>query len=104
MIALFGKANEEKIMRKILIFIGLKIAEILGVCGIVGILYGIGLFAIYLNIPLTHKNWVEIALIGFVCVFGLPAIILLPYGIGHIIYDVIKANWAWADRITKKKR
>lgn len=86
-------------MVKILIFIGLKIAEILGVCGIVGILYGIGWLLTYqLGIdPDMTGGW--LCFKGFFCLAFLVIIFVIGFG----IYCAIKANWAWADRLSKKR-
>ncbi|KKM60013.1 hypothetical protein LCGC14_1546090 [marine sediment metagenome] len=84
---------------KILIFIGLKLAEILGVCGIVGILYGIGI----ITDPIIFWDFEETSLVrtlsaGFIGIVIIIGLSLTAFG----IYCVIKANWAWAERLRKK--
>ena len=85
----------------LLICIELKLAEILGVCGIVGILYGFGLCIDSIFFSRIHE-WYIIVLKGLwlLCVIG------FGFGVGYWIafgiYHAIKANWAWAERISKK--
>ena len=79
-------------MKRILIFIGLKIAEILSVCGIIGIMYGIGYFI--LNITEKTVVWYEALAIGFMVVL-IGAVLYL------ILSEAIKANWKWAGRLSK---
>lgn len=86
-------------MKKILIFIGLKIMEILGVCGITAIAYGIGCFSTRVLGFATHMDlWYEIVIMGFVCLFILFAGFLICMG----IWQALKANWKWADKIVNK--
>lgn len=86
-------------MKKILIFIGLKLAEALGICGIVGILYGMGYFVTRVMGWATHMDlWYETIVMGVIPLLMLFGI----FAVGFLIYEVIKANWAWADRISKK--
>lgn len=89
-------------MRKILIFTGLKLAEIMGVCGIVGILYGMGWFITnVIGYDPKGSNIAWLIFKGFY--LGLiPLFLIFAIGIG--IYHVIKANWTWADRISRKKK
>ncbi len=80
-------------MKRILIFIGLKIVEILGVCGIVGIAYYIGQYYLYLGL----EEGEELFLPTFL---GLASMVVsLVIGMG--IYAGIKANWSWAGGLTK---
>jgi hypothetical protein len=80
---------------KLLIVIELKLAEILGVCGIVAILYGFGCIMTYvLGIDRAMTNPVVMICKGVIFVGGL----FVLFG----IYHAIKANWAWAGRIAKK--
>ncbi|HDY67624.1 MAG TPA: hypothetical protein ENH85_07525 [Candidatus Scalindua sp.] len=82
---------------KLLICIELKLAEILGVCGIVGILYGFGI--IFNPIFFPYRNTTpSIFFSGFIVIWCMA--ILFMIGVG--IYHAIKANWAWADRLSKK--
>ena len=84
---------------KILIFIGLKLAEILGVCGIVGILYGIGcLITCVIGFDPEMNHWAILILKGFISLSLLIGIVFIVYS----IYEAIKANWAWAERLRKK--
>jgi hypothetical protein len=86
-------------MKKILIFIGLKLAEILGVCGIAATLYGLGMFTDSFLFPGFHISILRTFFSGFI---GLIAIVVI-IGICLCIYHAIKANWNWADRIAKWK-
>ena len=86
-------------MERILIFVGLKIAEILGICGIVGILYGIG----YFNVRVMGwfddmELWFELVLVGVLVL----AILFLIFMLGTGIYCAIMANWEWASKLSKK--
>ncbi len=86
-------------MRKILIFIGLKIAEILGGVGIMATVYGLGLGLNHIIYP-KQDTWFQIVLKGVIALCAITIANLI--GIG--IYYGIKANWNWADRITNKKK
>ncbi len=84
---------------KLLIFIGLKLAEILGVCGCIGILYGLGLVMTYvIGFKPEDTRWGHILAKGFISLGGLFLIFIISLG----IYHAIKANWAWATRLSKK--
>ena len=84
---------------KLLICIELKLAEILGVCGIIGILYLIGYSVVGLKF-FSHMNlWYEMIITGLLCLVALFMLFSLCVG----IYQVIKANWAWAERISKNR-
>ena len=86
---------------KLLIVIELKLAEILGVCGIVGILYGIDLFLTPTVFPMTKEwYWLITKGIGYLAtgVVGFS----IGYGMSFIIHQLIVANWAWAERLKKK--
>ena len=79
---------------KIMIFIGLKLAEILSVCGI-------GYFTVNvigIKPEDCDNNWVNYPLMG---VFSLAALLFI-FVIYVGIYHAIKANWAWAERLRKK--
>ncbi|KKM07771.1 hypothetical protein LCGC14_1730530 [marine sediment metagenome] len=84
---------------KLLIVIELKLAEILGVCVIVGILYGSGLA--------LNSVWyrgidtkLEIFTKGILVYLCISVLYLISFG----IYHAIKANWAWAERLKNKHK
>ncbi len=86
---------------KLLICIELKIAEALGVCGVFAILYGIGLAInpIFMELE-DHAPWWVMTLQG-----GLVAIApILLFIFFKAIYDIIKANWAWAGKIKRGEK
>lgn len=90
-------------MKKILIFIGLKVAEVLGFCGCVGILYGIGSFAIYMGLHFDdetkYAGWAYPILVGVILGTGVLAL----FAIGIPVHHFVKTNWNWADRINRRK-
>lgn len=88
---------------KLLICIELKIAEILGVCGIVGILYLIGYFVVGLKFFSYMNLWYEMIITGLICLIALAILFAILFAICGGIYEVIKANWNWADRLSKKR-
>ena len=75
-------------MKRILTFIGLKIAEI---AGVVFIPWGLGIY--------TNKifNYFGLSLPP-VWISG-----LLVVGLGFLLFAFITANWGWAKHLTKKK-
>ncbi len=84
---------------KLLIVIELKLAEILGVCAIPTILYGMGIIVD----PIIFWEFRETSLIrtvfsGYIGCLVIALFVLLCFG----IYHAIKANWAWASRLSKK--
>ena len=86
---------------KLLICIELKLAEILGVCGIVVIMYGMGYFVTRIMGVAAHMDlWYEIIAMGFLPLSMLLGIFMLSIG----IYEIIKANWAWAERLKNKHK
>lgn len=87
-------------MRKILIFIGLKIVEILALCVGVGILYGLGIFVDPIIFPNFYISTMRIFFAGFVGICIIAVIFLIALA----IYYAIKANWDWADSISKGKK
>lgn len=84
-------------MKRISIFIGLKIVEILGVCGIVGIFY-----CLHLGLASISTSKIFIYSIAGIVGGGIVALFFLSlYAIGTGIALAIKANWRWAGRLTK---
>ncbi len=85
---------------RLLICIELKLAEILGVCVILGIFYLIGYSVVGLKF-FSHMNlWYEMIISGLMCFLVLFLLFLIWIG----IYSAIKANWAWAERISKNRQ
>ena len=85
---------------KLLICIELKLAEILGVCGIVGIICGIEAILVYLKVFHNvdkFNDWVG-------CWFLTLIVMGFTFAIGCGIYHAIKANWAWAERLKNKHK
>ena len=83
---------------KLLICIELKLAEILGVCGILGIFYGFGILVDPLIFPGFDPQLGRLWFSGFIGCVIIAVIFLICCG----IYHAIKANWQWAERISKK--
>ena len=91
-------------MKKILIFIGLKIAEIIGVCLVPVIIYSTGLFMTYrIGWHADRLDILDIAFKGFAVYAGGFIMFLVSIGAYKGIKHAIKANWDWADRIARKK-
>ena len=84
-------------MKRVLIFIGLKVAEVAGVVAVAAACYIIGRCTIFHGYP--PEGAVDVfmcALCGFgVCLFCITIVDLLLV--------VIAANWQWAGRLAKKK-
>lgn len=72
-------------MKRILIFIGLKIVEILGACGIIAIAYYIGQYYLYLGLDSDGSDSIRAVILGFASLF-------VCFAIGIGIYAVLKAN------------
>jgi len=90
-------------MKKVLIFTGLKIAEIIGV---IIVLFGVskfGLWASYvidgdIDIPNVFVRHLCGAWLG-ICILVAIALTLSLIGFG--IYQLIKSNWKLADKLSK---
>jgi hypothetical protein len=81
---------EEGIMKRVFMFVGLKIAEVLAV---VGIPYGLGKLALYFGILNRGPAW----LAGVV----IMAIAVIAIGVGILLWAIVLKNWEWATNITK---
>lgn len=81
-------------MKTILIFIGLKLLEILGICGIIVIAYYIGQYYLYLGLADDGAPFMP-AFLGLVSMF-------VSFVIGMGIYAGIIANWEWASKLSRK--
>lgn len=87
-------------MNRILIFIGLKIAEILGIAGIFFVPYGTGMLWIYIGSPFPKQiTHFDRFMTGFIFYIGL----LVLFGIGWLTWYWIKRNWKWAGEIINRK-
>jgi hypothetical protein len=96
-------------VKTILIFIGLKLTEIMAVCGVIAITYFIGYFVdpwltkilykdIYPDIRPYERYHSLCFLVGLFVYCFLIVIGIAGYG----ICAGVKANWNWAKRISKK--
>lgn len=82
-------------MKKIIIFIGLKVVEI---AGIVFVPYFIGLSGFFGNDSVVGTWFNGIGIMAFGCL-----IILACFGFYAIARDVVKMNWEWAKKLSGDK-
>ena len=93
-------------MRKVLIFIGLKIAEIIGTLILI---FAISKFGLWFD-GITDSNIENPHLFlryffGFwVGLMTLVVGLIVLLGIGYGLYYVVKTNWKWADKLSKTKK
>lgn len=89
-------------MKRILIFIGLKAAEI---GGIIVLCFGLRRLArfIYCNIfdYSSSMDWSDYLMCGFI--IPLCALFLIAI-IGAVIFIVLSSNWEWADKISRRNK
>lgn len=97
-------------MKTILIFIGLKLAEVLGIAGLIIGIYYLGVLAA----PITWqkvmlstripKNELEFFFCGIItiCITFLAVMAFLCVSI--LLLEVIKANWDYAKELSKRKK
>ena len=85
-------------MKVILYCIGLKIAEIVAICGILYVAYLIGGFITYLSgmSVALEPIWLGHTLIGIIILF-----ISIAISVG--IYNGIRLNWKWAEKLAGKE-
>jgi len=84
-------------MKKTLIFIVLKLGELLGFCGVLYLCYLLG------NYTNPGECWYIQAFVGFIFGIGLPfATFLITAMIGIGIWELIKKNLEWADKLSNK--
>lgn len=89
-------------MKKVFIFIGLKIAEIVGVFVL---LFATSEFVFFAGILVREENfYINLfagGIVGFLVLFMFVAI---PGIIGLGFYLLVKKNWEWAKRISGQKK
>ena len=83
-------------MKKLLVFLGLKAAE---VSAIVFIPWGLGLLIKYLSPVVVANALPPMWILGIMSLFVIYGIVISIY----FIYIVVLANWDWADKIINKK-
>ena len=83
-------------MKQVLIFIGLKLAELGALCVTWALLTAIGYFVngkiLRWPKPRDREDWLLIGLVGVAFVAGSGAVI-------YLAYMIISSNWAWAARL-----
>ena len=89
-------------MKRVLVFMGLKVIELMGAAFIYGMLFGVGFLMNEWFLHEEIKCWFDVY-VGYP-VFGfIPFIFLLLVGlVGYGLYELIKHNWDKAGRIIKK--
>ena len=85
-------------MNRILIFIGLKIAEI---SAIVFIPNYLGVYVDNGN-PLLHQGKFDLWGAGFVTLVVICLAMFIVFTVGYLVFLLIKDNWEWAGDISKK--
>ncbi len=89
---------------RVLIFIGLKITEILAICAIIVLSYSLGLMYSYFGILPPINTLTDQILACFLGIAVTAIAILIPVGLALGIYNGIKKNWEWAGNIAKTKK
>ena len=95
-------------MKRIVIFIGLKVAELIGVGLGYLLLSGFGYFLMNLEPDETNPEcWYSIlyALIGLMCVVTIGLVLIILYFvITELIPNWLESNWNWAGRLSSKRK
>ena len=85
-------------MKTVIIFIGLKLAELAGAAAAIYGLYWIGKGANLLLFGNLDDHWLLCVLTGAVCISLIVALVLIVCGLGNLI----EANWRKAKELSKK--
>jgi len=83
-------------MKKLLVFLGLKVAEI---SAVVFIPWGLGLLIKYLVPTTVASSLPPMWILGIMSLFVIYGIVVSIY----FIYIIVLSNWDWADKIINKK-